>query len=296
MAISDTIQSMQTNIENAYSAISTKGGTVPANKNLQNLSTAISSISTGGGGSSKLPNLIDGSITSVSAEDFGNATSIRDNAFRECYSLVSVSMPSSITRIGEDAFNSCGLTSIEIGTGVTYVGQSAFSGCNHLISVTIPSGLTSISGGYVFNGCSSLASVYYLGTLAQWCNMSFGSGSNPLQYAHNLYINNTLQTDIIIPDTITQIKPRIFYGASCLTSVTFPAGITSIGNEAFYGCNGVLVYDFTASTSVPTLGTQVFTNRNINCKIIVPDDLYSSWVSASGWSSLSSCIIKASEV
>lgn len=50
MAIADTINSMKTNITNAYNAIQTKGGTVPTNKNLANLSTAINSISTGGTG------------------------------------------------------------------------------------------------------------------------------------------------------------------------------------------------------------------------------------------------------
>lgn len=48
MAIADTINSMKTNITNAYNAIQTKGGTVPTNKNLANLSRAINSISTGG--------------------------------------------------------------------------------------------------------------------------------------------------------------------------------------------------------------------------------------------------------
>ena len=49
MAIADTINSMKTNITNAYNAIQTKGGTIPTNKNLANLSTAINSIPAGGG-------------------------------------------------------------------------------------------------------------------------------------------------------------------------------------------------------------------------------------------------------
>lgn len=49
MAIADTIDSMKTNITNAYNAIQTKGGTIPTNKNLVNLSTAINSIPAGGG-------------------------------------------------------------------------------------------------------------------------------------------------------------------------------------------------------------------------------------------------------
>lgn len=49
MAIADTINSMKTNITNAYNAIQAKGGTIPTNKNLENLSTAINSIPAGGG-------------------------------------------------------------------------------------------------------------------------------------------------------------------------------------------------------------------------------------------------------
>ena len=48
MAIADTINSMKTNITNAYNAIQTKGGTVPTNKNLAYLSEAINSIPGGG--------------------------------------------------------------------------------------------------------------------------------------------------------------------------------------------------------------------------------------------------------
>ena len=44
MAIADTIQSMKTHTQNAYAKIGEKGGTVPVNKNLENLSGAIESI------------------------------------------------------------------------------------------------------------------------------------------------------------------------------------------------------------------------------------------------------------
>ena len=44
MAITDTIQSIKTHTQNAYTKIGEKGGTVPANKNLENLSSSIESI------------------------------------------------------------------------------------------------------------------------------------------------------------------------------------------------------------------------------------------------------------
>lgn len=47
MAISDTINSIITNVSNAYDEIDNKGGTLPANKNIENLADAIATI-TGG--------------------------------------------------------------------------------------------------------------------------------------------------------------------------------------------------------------------------------------------------------
>ena len=49
MAIADTIQSIKTHTQNAYAKIGEKGGTVPTNKNLENLSSSIESIPAGGG-------------------------------------------------------------------------------------------------------------------------------------------------------------------------------------------------------------------------------------------------------
>ena len=55
MSIADTISSMENNLSNAYDSVNAKGGTLPANKNLQNLSNSISSIPSGGG--AELPNI-----------------------------------------------------------------------------------------------------------------------------------------------------------------------------------------------------------------------------------------------
>lgn len=49
MSIASELTKLETDITNAYNAINTKGGTIPINKNTNNLATAISSISGGGG-------------------------------------------------------------------------------------------------------------------------------------------------------------------------------------------------------------------------------------------------------
>ena len=48
MSVSTELETLKTNIGNAYTTIGTKGGTVPANKNTDNLTTAINSIPSGG--------------------------------------------------------------------------------------------------------------------------------------------------------------------------------------------------------------------------------------------------------
>ena len=171
-------------------------------------------------------------------------TSIGGYAFYGCIGLTSVTIGNSVTSIGENAFYWCtGLTSVTIGNSVTTIGQGAFSNCSGLTSVTIGNSVTDI-GPSAFYECVHLTSVYYLGDLAQWCNIIFrirfihgGNGdygsrienvsSNPLCYAHDFYINNELLTDLVIPETVTTIKSSTFAGASFHT-ITIHNSVTSI--------------------------------------------------------------------
>jgi len=47
MAIQQTIESIEANLGDAYNAIDLKGGTIPQDKNIENLADAIDSISSG---------------------------------------------------------------------------------------------------------------------------------------------------------------------------------------------------------------------------------------------------------
>lgn len=68
MAISDTIQSMYTNVENAYTSLSNKGATIPANKNLANLADCIDSVPSGGSGGEEKTVIIRDPYGSLIAE------------------------------------------------------------------------------------------------------------------------------------------------------------------------------------------------------------------------------------
>ena len=194
-----------------------------------------------------------------SIESNGNTywvASIGNSAFAGCSGLTSVTIGSSVTTIGDDAFNNCsGLTSVTIPDSVTSIGDYAFSECSSLKSVTIPNSVTTI-GNYAFDGCSNLTSVH-ITDIAAWCKIIFSNRySNPLCYAHSLYINRRKVKDIVIPDSVTSIGDYAFYRCSDLTSVTIPNSVITIGKNAFGYCSGLT--SVTIPNAVKSIGISAF--------------------------------------
>jgi len=228
---------------------------------------------------------IPGNVTSIGDDAFYNCsglssvtigngvTIIGSSAFQYCSGLTSVTIPDNVTNIVRYAFSGCsGLTSVTIPDSVTSIGDGAFSGCSGLTNVTIPSSVTSI-GSSAFYDCSGLTSVH-ISDLAAWCGISFASPyANPLCYAQNLYLNDVLIRDIIIPDGITGIGPRVFSGCSGLTSITIPNSVTSIGSSAFSGCSGLTC--MTIPDSVTSIGDGAFSSCYGLTSITIPSSVTS---------------------
>ena len=192
----------------------------------------------------------------------GNSiTGIGERAFYGCSGLSSVAIPNSVKNIGNYAFRNCtNLNTITIGNNVTDINEYAFTGCTSLTSIEIPSSVTSI-GSNAFNSCTSLTSVH-ISDIATWCSISFGDiYSNPLYYAHNLYLNDEPINNLVIPAGVTQIGDYLFYGCNGLTSVTIPNSITSIGTNAFSGCTSLTSIEI--PNSVTSIGSNAFDGCNI---------------------------------
>ena len=166
---------------------------------------------------------------------------------------------------------------IVIEDGVTTIADYAFRDCNNSNSVTIPSSIVSIGdNAFCTLGvceCVNLSAVY-ISDLAACCNISFDNGgSNPLNCAKNLYLDNNLLTEVAIPDGVTLISNYAFLGYDKLTSVTIPNSVTTIGYSAFAGC--VKLTSVTIPDSVTEIGYSAFYKCNNLTSVTLPECLNS---------------------
>ena len=240
-------------------------------------------------------------LTSVSIS--GSVTSIGVNAFRGCYKFTDISYGGTKSgwgriTIGEgndsivNADKQCSdgviqniASSGECGLNVKYTltqsgkltlgGYGAVTTAPWLSSgypvkrVTIPSGITFFCGN-AFSGCNQLLGVY-ISNLSDWYELEFENPTaNPLYYAHNLYVKNSIVTSVSIPSSVKKINNYLFYNCSELTSVSISSGVTIIGDSAFEGCSGL------TSVSIPNSVTSIGVSAFEGCSGLISVSIPSS--------------------
>lgn len=156
--------------------------------------------------------VIPGSVTTIGNRAFASCanlasveltsglTTVGEGAFYGCVSLSRLSLPATVTSMGANALAACqGLTEITFaeGSALSDVGAYAFRGCTSLSVLTFPSAMPRVPQGCLedctaltevflplsvkevgeaaFLNCHALTAVYYVGSEAEFENVSVGA-------------------------------------------------------------------------------------------------------------------------
>lgn len=165
--------------------------------------------------------VIEDSITSIGSYSFniiphctsvtlGNSLfSIHEKAFYYCKYIKKLVIPDNVRVIGRQAFADCsGITSIDMGENVERVETGAFSGLNNLKEVRIKS-------------------------LKNWLGIHFENySSNPLYYASNLYIDDQLTQNLVIPEGIDIVRKYSFCNVN-IDTLSLPSTLSYFDVNSF---------------------------------------------------------------
>ena len=135
-----------------------------------------------------------------------------------------------VLEISDKAFNNCdGLISISIPTCVTTIGYESFSGCMGLTSLRIEDGTQEL--GLDYSGLSGCP----LTTLYMGRNVSFQNGGP--QYSP--FSNKKNLSSLTFGSGVTSIPRYTFSGCSSLASLTIPQNVKYLNGTAFEHCSGL---------------------------------------------------------
>lgn len=213
-----------------------------------------------------------------------NVTSMANAVFYECQSLACVSLPNGLTGILDNTFqNCCSLRGITIPNSVTTLGANSFNACRSLKYAVISNSITTF-GGSVFYNCYSLHTAIF--------NYS---DSNTVNIGKQAFSENIALLNVIMPGNVAMNADQIFDNCYSLHEIKIPKATTSIGQNNLRYCTSCIKYDFTSLTQIPSLYSSAFTEINPIAKIIVPDNLYNTWITTSSWTSKAQYIVRESD-
>ena len=213
----------------------------------------------------------------LSSVKMGNGVKkIGKHAFEYCTRLKTLTFSSNLTTIQEGAFMGSGLTSLTLPAKLLTIEKEAFSQCASLSKAVIPAKVATI-GNSAFASCTSLAdmtinaaelidapsdsknnwydyvAVFHNSGSDAGFKVTFGNGVTriPAYLFANGHdeSNNTFCkiSELVIPDTVTEIGDYAFGRCYRLSSVKMGNGVKKIGKHAFEYCTRLKTLTFSSN-------------------------------------------------
>lgn len=292
MSIASKLTKLETDITNAYDAVQIKGGTIPSDKNTNNLSTAINSISGGGGKPEQSKTATPSTSSQTILPDTGyTLSSVTVNAVTSSIdnNIQAENIKQGINILGvegtfKDQANEIvdrSFTTLNITTDT--IGSYSLRESTNLVTINAPN-LTKVLG-YACYGCTNLKNINTNADIVSVASSCFGSCRNLEDFDFEL----------------SNINTASFANCEKITKIICSSNISQLAtNSVFSGCSSLKTLVLRKTGSVVTL-------RNVNSfdntpfrngeggTVYVPNDLISSYESATNWSSLESTTFKAIE-
>ncbi len=144
------------------------------------------------------------------------------------------------------------------GMPVVSIGESAFMGKTTVVSVTIPSTVTSI-GASAFESCSELETA------------TFADGINLTVIPSRCFYYCSKLEGITIPSSVTTVGASAFYHCDGISSLTIPSSIRTISDYGFDNCRGLT--SVRIESGVTSLGGWSFRSCRQLTEIIIPSSV-----------------------
>lgn len=172
-----------------------------------------------------------------------NLTKIENRVFSGCTSLKEIAIPDGVTEIDYSAFSGCtSLQEITIPDSVTTVYDTAFSNCTSLESITIGSGVENLGNGWI-DSCRRLANIIVSPenkTYSSVDGVLFNKDKSELL----AYPIGNKRSSYTIPDGVTKIDQKAFYGCRYIETFTIPASVKEIEDSALGNCYDIRIINY----------------------------------------------------